>query len=104
MGTEDRVREMFVEAMVPAAPRYLLGVDAGSEVLRCVDDRRADVACSGTVELRESLTGTGTPIARCGGHWSLRLDYQREHNGRFSDRAPADFDESYAGERWDEED
>lgn len=82
------------------APRWA----AGSTVLRCVDDRRADVACSGTVELRESLTGTGTPIARCAGHWTLRQAYQRQHDQRFPDRAPADFDESYAGESWDEPD
>jgi hypothetical protein len=85
-----------------AAPRWAPGTAA----LRCVDDQRADVACSGTVELRESLTGTGTPIARCGGHWTLRLAYQRQHDRDYPDGPvpPAWFDATAAGESWDEPD
>lgn len=77
-----------------------------SDVLICIDrpDRPSDKACTGTVELRESLSGTGMPIARCGGHWTERLAWQREHDRRYPVHAPADFDPLYAGERWDEED
>lgn len=73
------------------------------EPLRCIE---SDGGCQGSVELRESLSGTGTPIARCDRHWSLRLDLQEGINRRyapFSDVPPRGFDPSYAGERWDED-
>lgn len=34
--------------------------------------------CTGPAKYRESLSGTGTPIPRCDGHWSKRLDKQAE--------------------------
>ncbi len=59
--------------------------------------------CSGAVEYRYPLSGTGKSFPRCDGHWSKRLDQQAEIDRRYPLHAPADFDESYAGERWDDE-
>lgn len=71
----------------------------------CLDRPRhdGDTACTGNVEYRESLSGTGTPIARCDGHWSLRLKEQDRINRTYPRHAPADFDPMYAGESWDED-
>lgn len=67
---------------------------------RCLEE---DATCTGTVELRPSLAGTGTPIARCDGHWQDRLSVQSAHDQRFPELPPPDFDPHFAGERWDEE-
>jgi hypothetical protein len=64
----------------------------------------SSASCSGQVRLRESLTGTGTPIPRCDRHWSQRLDLQRNLQARYPRQRPADFDPLDAGERWDEHD
>lgn len=60
--------------------------------------------CSGPVELRESLTGTGTRIPRCDRHWDRRLDREEELRAAYPDspNAPTWFDSSYAGETWDD--
>lgn len=69
---------------------------------KCLDEHQGD--CSGTVEYRESLSGTGTPIPRCDHHFSLRLDRQQEIQARYGGHtAPSDFDPSYAGESWGED-
>ena len=68
----------------------------------CLDD--GDGKCAGAVQYRESLSGTGTPIPRCGHHWTERLKLQRELRQRYPRQAPADFDPAYAGERWGEDD
>jgi hypothetical protein len=70
--------------------------------LECLDSH-TDPTCKGAVELRESLSGTGTRIARCDKHWRERLDLQDEINRRYPATAPADFDPYYAGESWDED-
>lgn len=73
--------------------------------LLCIDRHDGD-ECQGSVELRESLSGTGTPIARCDRHWSKRLDIQDGINRRYapsSNVPPRGFDPSYAGECWDED-
>lgn len=67
---------------------------------KCIE---AGDECQGEVAYRESLSGTGTPISRCDGHWSARLKLQDELNHRYPTHAPADFDPMYAGERWDED-
>lgn len=63
--------------------------------------------CSGTVEYRMALSGTGQPFPRCDGHWRQRLDVQDGINARYghpdSASPPAGFDPSYAGESWDED-
>jgi hypothetical protein len=77
--------------------------------LRCLDRPRADTGdpeCTGTVELRPSLSGTGTPIARCDGHWAARQAFQRRHERDYPDSPvpPRWFDPAAAGERWNEDD
>ena len=71
--------------------------------LECLEDHTGD--CEGDVELRPSLTGTGTPIARCDGHWAKRLDTEDDHRRVYPDSSqPPDwFDPEAAGERWDDD-
>jgi hypothetical protein len=59
--------------------------------------------CQGAVEYRMPLSGTGKPFARCDHHWNLRLIEQDRINRTYPTHAPADFDPSYAGERWDDD-
>lgn len=76
------------------------------DTLTCIDDRNGD-DCTGSVEYRESLSGTGRAIPRCNGHWRKRLDLQEGINRRYghpdSSTPPAGFDPTYAGESWDED-
>jgi hypothetical protein len=60
--------------------------------------------CSGEVEMRPSLSGTGIPIPRCDFHWDERLKEQERIEETYhvnSDVPPDWFDEADAGERWD---
>lgn len=61
--------------------------------------------CSGPVEFRTALSGTGVPFPRCDGHWEKRLNAQEKINRDYPDSpcAPSWFDPSYAGECWDED-
>jgi len=68
---------------------------------KCLDAHKGN--CQGEVKLRESLSGTGTPIPRCDFHWDKRLDFQQDHNRRYPMMAPRDFDPMDAGESWDED-
>lgn len=67
-----------------------------AQTLACIDDYHGD--CSGDVELRESLTGTGTPIPRCDKHWNDRLD--REEGYRAFESWGRNVDWFDAGEVW----
>lgn len=69
----------------------------------CLDEHRG--GCSGAVEYRPSLTGTGTPIPRCDAHWAARLEKEAEHREIYPDSPtpPAWFDPLAAGEHWDED-
>lgn len=71
----------------------------------CLDDGDPE-GCEGKVEYRLPLTDTGIPYPRCDKHWAARLDIQAGINERYPDSPipPADFDPSYAGERWNEDD
>lgn len=77
------------------------------ESLRCLE---GGDDCTGAVELREPLSGTGVSFARCGGHWSKRLDLQDRLRRDYPDSpVPPRWyveqgGEAYAGERWDEDD
>lgn len=71
---------------------------------QCLDEHKG--GCQGEVWLRESLSGTGTMIARCDAHYDDALHEQEWINRKYgvnSDVPPAWFDPAYAGERWDEE-
>ena len=69
----------------------------------CLDEHKG--GCGGPVELRMSLTGTGTPIPRCDRHWQARLEFQEAHERVYPDSPipPAWFDPEAAGERWDDD-
>lgn len=72
------------------------------EKLECLD---GPDGCSGKVEYRMPLSGTGKPFARCDKHWEERLNIQARINHDYPNTpcAPDWFDESYAGEHWDED-
>jgi hypothetical protein len=75
-----------------------------AEPLECLD--RHNNQCSGAVEYRMPLSGTGRSFPRCDGHWAERLKKQEDIIRRyapFSDVPPGGFDPTYAGERWDED-
>ena len=71
-----------------------------SKEVKCLEASTG--SCQGQVALRESLTGTGQPIARCDHHWHKRLDRQQAMTeaGYFDENPPSWFDPSYAGESW----
>lgn len=74
-----------------------------NENLKCLDDHSEGADCTGAVEYRYPLSGTGKSYPRCDGHWDVRLKKQADINRRyapFSDVPPADFDPTYAGESW----
>lgn len=61
-------------------------------------------ACTGTVEYRTALSGTGKSFPRCQRHWEDRLDRQEELNRRYPVNPPSDWSPYDAGEAWSEED
>lgn len=72
----------------------------------CIDSDHGP--CRGEVFERYTLSGSGMTFPRCEHHYDEyvartqpRID---EINRRYPATAPADFDPSYAGERWDEDD
>jgi hypothetical protein len=81
-------------------PEWMAGED---EPLWCIDAHGPDSPCSGMVEYRMPLSGTGLPFPRCDRHWSVRLDREEVIRGRYPRNAPADFDPAFAGERWEED-
>lgn len=56
--------------------------------------------CSGVVEYRMALSGTGRSFPRCDFHWEQRLNIQQGINERYPYHQPSDFDPGYAGEVW----
>lgn len=73
-----------------------------SDPIRCLD---AGPNCAGPIEYRMPLSPSGHAFPRCELHWDLRLAEQERINRLYgSPTAPSDFDPSYAGERWDEDD
>lgn len=61
--------------------------------------------CKGAVEYRMALSPTGKSYPRCAFHWAKRLDEEERIRDRYPDSSlpPADFDPTYAGERWDDD-
>lgn len=71
------------------------------EDMHCVNE---SPECSGEVDYREPLSGTGQSYPRCDHHWEVRLVEQDRIERTYPRLQPADFDPSYAGEAWSEED
>lgn len=61
--------------------------------------------CSGRVEYRMALSGTGTPYPRCDNHWSDRLDLEQRLRRDYpdTDTPPSWFDPANAGEHWNDD-
>lgn len=72
-----------------------------NDTTECLDSHCGD--CTGTVEFRFPLSGTGRSFPRCDRHWGERLEVQRSIVERYPATAPSDFDPYYAGESWDED-
>lgn len=70
--------------------------------MKCIDAGFPE-DCEGKTEDRPSLSGTGMPIPRCDKHWEKRLDLQEDLNRRYPAQQPSDFDPTYAGESWYED-
>lgn len=70
---------------------------------QCLDGHKG--GCSDGVELYPSLAGTGTMIPRCEYHQDKHEEQHNDHLKVYPDSpvAPSWFDESYAGEHWDED-
>lgn len=69
---------------------------------RCLE---ASMECSGPIQYRMPLSGSGKAFPRCDHHWEIRLAKQEEINQKYapdSSVPPEGFDPSYAGECWDE--
>lgn len=60
--------------------------------------------CSGPVEYRMPLSGTGRSFPRCNRHWQERLDREQELRERYPEHAPRDWSPLDAGEAWGEDD
>lgn len=67
----------------------------------CLESHKGD--CDGPALWRTPLSGSGKSFPRCDKHWGERLVEQEGINQRYPERAPSDFDPSYAGERWDDD-
>ena len=82
------------------------GAARADHTLECIDAHAFDEGeCRGSIELRPSLTGTGTPIPRCDLHWLARQERDERDRIDYPDSPipPAWFDPMAAGERWDDE-
>jgi hypothetical protein len=88
---------MYSEAMTTTTI-----LDEYGDPIECIDDPDF---CSGAVEYRAVPGGTAVP--RCVAHFDARLARYEDPNSleRYadSDVAPAWFDPSIAGERWDDD-
>ena len=69
--------------------------------MECLDDGRND--CLGPIEYRMPLSSSGKSFPRCERHWDARLKEQARINRDYPYNQPSDFDPSYAGEAWDED-
>lgn len=74
------------------------------ERMECVDERPDD-PCTGAIEYRYALSGSGASFPRCDRHWEERLRRQEQIDRDYPDSpvAPSWFDPEAAGESWDYE-
>jgi hypothetical protein len=73
-----------------------------AEPLECIDGPQD---CQGAVEWRTTPDRTdGKSFMRCEGHFDKRMQSVERTLELTSRSRPSWFDESYAGERWDEDD
>jgi hypothetical protein len=65
--------------------------------------RRGDGKCQGEVSGRASYGGTGTMIYECVFHMDESAEKNQALRERYPEHQPADFDPTYAGESWYED-
>lgn len=78
---------------------YVYGED--DEPLECINGPED---CSGAIEYRMPLSGTGKSFPRCDGHWEQRLETEEGIRQRYPQFAPPDWSPLDAGEAWGEDD
>jgi hypothetical protein len=59
--------------------------------------------CRGEIKYRMALSPSGRAFPRCDQHWSQRLAREEDAIPWQSDVAPAWFDETACGERWNDD-
>ena len=79
-------------------------VDEYGEPLECLDAGPDPTGCSGPIEYRMALSGTGRLFPRCDRHWEERLEIQDGINRRYPTNPPSDWSPLDAGEHWSEDD
>jgi len=75
-----------------------------TEFVECLDAGAGRLGCSGPVEYRMPLSGTGRSFPRCERHWEQRLVFQERLDRRYPVGAPADWSPLDVGEAWGEDD
>jgi hypothetical protein len=99
-GAPDASGGRFAAATHPEA---VIALSDDTEDLTCLGHENPD-DCTGPVELRESLSGTGESYPRCDGAWQDRLEQQRGLDERYPVHAPSDWSATDCGEAWGEDD
>lgn len=80
-----------------------------SEYIECLDSYDDAANCDGEVSYYFALSGSGSTYPRCEAHYAEyveRVQPQMDDiRSRYPDSSqpPSWFDESYAGERWDDD-
>lgn len=70
----------------------------------CVSFGDVGEYCSGAVEYRMALSGTGISYPRCEAHWDQRVSREEQLRERYPQQPPPDWSPDLIGESWDEED
>jgi hypothetical protein len=78
-------------------------LDEYGDPIECLDDS-GRTPCSGEIEYRFAMSASGRSFPRCQKHFDAALDSYYDTQRRYPRNAPSDFDPSYAGERWEDED
>lgn len=80
-------------------------MDSDEEQLTYEDCVNGPDGCTGRVEYRMALSGTGESYPRCDGHWSDRLDTEERLRQDYPDspNPPPWFDPANAGETWNDD-
>ena len=78
-------------------------VDEYGDIVTCIDEHPDNSGCSGPVEYRYALSGTGISYPRCDKHWDERCQRQEEINQRYPENPPSDWSPLDAGEYWSDD-
>ena len=76
-------------------------MDSKTEHIECLEEGNPADPCCGPVEYHN--TGGARSFPRCQHHAEERLEREMDNRRRYPMLQPADFDPSFAGERWDDD-